>query len=490
MGERGGFLKYGRIDQLHLSVDERIKNWDEFYIRQTDKSIKQQAARCMECGTPFCHTGNFIGGLASGCPLHNLIPEWNDLIYKGLWKEAYNRLSKTIDFPEFTGRVCPALCEGACTAGLYGNPVTIKNNENEIIERAFGEGMVVPDPPLQRTSKNIAVIGSGPAGLTCANQLNKLGHNVKVFEREDRPGGLLMYGIPNMKLDKEKVLMRRIEILKKEGIVFVLDTDVGKDISLEELNNRFDAVVLCIGSTKPRDLKIKGRDLKGIYFAVDFLTENNRNVLSGEKRDRFVSANGRNVIVIGGGDTGTDCVATSIRQGCKSVIQLEIMSKPLEFRHPSNPWPEWPKVLKIDYGQEEAIELYGKDPRQYLSSTTEAHDDGSGNVSGLSVINVEWIKDEEGRHYPREIIDSKRVLKADLILLAMGFLGPEDYFSGSLPIERDSRSNIKTENGSYETNVKGIFAAGDARRGQSLVVWAILEGRKVAEKIDKYLNNI
>lgn len=485
MGERGGFLKYKRIVPDKVCVADRIGCWHEFALRQPEDDIKSQAARCMECGTPFCHTGDYIGNAISGCPANNLIPEWNDLIYRGLWREAYERLIKKTDFPEFTGRVCPALCEGSCTAGLYNDPVTIKNIEKEIIERAFENGWVKPRAPVSSTGKKAAVVGSGPAGLALAFKLNREGHHVCVYERDDRPGGLLMYGIPNMKLDKRKVVMRRVELLEAEGIEFVLNINIGKDLSLEELIKGYDAVALCTGSTVPRDLIVPGRELQGIYFAVEYLKQATKSVLSRKSPD--IDAKDKDVVIIGGGDTGTDCVATAIRQGAKSAIQLEIMQRPLPFRQPDNPWPEWPKLEKVDYGQEEAACVYGKDPRKYLTTVTDIISDQNGHVSAVKTAGVSWGKDNQGRSIPVLVKGSENILHADLVLIAMGFTGPEEYCFKGAGIKKEAKGNIYTANGSYATNIDKVFAAGDARRGQSLVVWAMSEGKRAADEINQYL---
>jgi len=439
-----------------------------------------------------------LNGMVSGCPLHNLIPDWNELIYKGQWEEAYRRLSRTSPFSEFTSRVCPAPCEGACTEGYITEPVTINCIEYEIIEKAFAEGWVKPKKG-KATGKRVAVVGSGPAGLSAANYLNAVGHEVTVYERADRPGGLLMYGIPNMKLEKN-VVERRINLMKESGIHFVLNTEVGKDIPAQDLVNQYDAVVLCIGATKARGLNVEGRDLKGVHYAVDFLKANTKSLLDSnleglETMDEeegqgngWISAKGKNVIIIGGGDTGTDCVATSIRHGCKSVHQFEIMPEPPVKRiEATNPWPEWPKKLKVDYGQEEAISLYGKDPRHYLINTKKIVGNEQGEVKEVHTVEVHWIKDSSGRMVPQEVPGSEKVWEADLVLLAMGFLGPEDAIPNELKIERDERSNIKAEYEEFETNVEKVFAAGDARRGQSLVVSAIQEGKLAAREVDKYL---
>ncbi len=487
MGKPTGFMEYKRELPADRSPLERIKDWQEFHYKLPEEKLKQQAARCMECGTPFCHSGMLINGMASGCPNHNLMPEYNDLVYRGLWKEALARLKMSNNFPEFTGKVCPAPCEGACAAGLAGDPVTTKNIECAIIEKAYDEGWVVPRPPAWRSGKKVAVVGSGPAGLACADELNKYGHLVTVFERADRIGGLLMYGIPNMKLDK-KYVERRVKLMEEEGVTFVTGTEVGRDYPSRSLLKEYDAVVLCGGSTKPRDLKIEGRELKGINFAVDFLRLNTKSLLdSGLADGKYISAKDKDVIVIGGGDTGTDCVATVIRHGCRTVTQLEIMPQPPLQRAENNPWPQFPRVLKVDYGQEEAIALYGKDPREYCITAKRFAGGEDGRVTEVHTVNVEWTKDDQGRFVPREIPGTEKVWPAQLVLLAMGFLGPEDIMLEQLGVERDERSNVKADYGNFSTNVKGVFAAGDMRRGQSLVVWAINEGRGAARECHRYL---
>ena len=485
MGKPTGFIEYLREIPADRQPMERIKDWKEFHLHLPDEKLRTQGARCMDCGVPFCHTGNLISGMASGCPINNLIPEWNDLVFRGLWKEALERLHKTNNFPEFTGRVCPAPCEGSCVLGMNNPPVTIKNIEVSIIDKGWDEGWVKPEPPVSRTGKKVAVIGSGPAGLTAAAQLNKAGHLVTVFERADRPGGLLMYGIPNMKLDKKEVVLRRIALLEAEGVEFRCGVTVGTDVSAEQLKADFDAVVICTGATKPRDLPIAGRELGGIHFAMDFLTANTRAVLDGGKE--FISADGKDVVIIGGGDTGTDCVGTSVRHGCATVTQLEIMAKPPMERAANNPWPEWPKVYKMDYGQEEAAAKFGDDPRVYLTTATHFEGDGEGKVKAVHVVDVEWRKNEQGQFGPQPVAGTERVLPAQLVLLAMGFLGPEQPLLDALGVERDGRSNVKAEHGRYETSLPGVFAAGDCRRGQSLVVWAFNEGRGAAKACDTYL---
>lgn len=487
MGKPTGFMEYNRELAAYREPLERVKDWQEFYNRLPEEKLKMQAARCMDCGTPFCHSGMIINGMASGCPNHNVPSEWNDLVYRGLWQEAYNRLSKTNNFPEFTGRVCPALCEGACTGGLVGSPVTIKSIECAIIDRAFAEGWVAPQPPAKRTGKKVAVVGSGPAGLSCAAQLNKAGHWVTVFERADRIGGLLMYGIPNMKLDKG-IVQRRVDLMAAEGVTFVVNTEVGRDVSADQLLKEFDAVVLCGGSTKPRDLSVEGRDLKGIHLAVEFLGANTKSLLDTNHKDgNYISATDKDVVVIGGGDTGTDCVGTSLRHGCRSVVQLEIMPQlPLQ-RGANNPWPQYPRIHKVDYGQQEAAALQGEDPRQYCMMTKRFVGDEQGRVKEVHTVQVEWIKSDQGRFMPREIPGTDKVWPAQLVLLAMGFSGPEETLLDQLGVERDPCSNAKAEYGRFATSVKGVFAAGDMRRGQSLVAWAINEGRGAARECDRYL---
>jgi len=483
MGKPTGFLDYSREVPQDRPPLERIGDWNEFHLALPQEKQVQQGARCMNCGTPFCHTGLLISGMASGCPINNLMPEWNDLIFRNLWHEAINRLHKTNNFPEFTGRVCPAPCEGACVLGINEPPVTIKNNEYTIIERAYAEGWVKPNPPQVRTGKKVAVIGSGPAGLSAAAQLNKAGHTVTVFERADRVGGLLMYGIPNMKLDKS-VVQRRIDILTQEGITFQTNTEVGKNYPVEKLKD-FDAVIVCTGATQPRNLPIEGRNLSGIHFAVDFLHANTKALL--DKTAPPITAKDKDVIVIGGGDTGTDCVGTSLRQGCKSVVQFEIMPKPPMERQPNNPWPEWPKVYKQDYGQQEAAAKYGSDPRIYLTTVKKFVGDAQGALRSVHTVQVEWQKNEKGQFIPKEVPGTEKEHPAQLALLAMGFLGPEQDLLQKLGVERDARSNAKADHGVFKTNVPNIFAAGDARRGQSLVVWAINEGRGAARECDRFL---
>jgi glutamate synthase (NADPH/NADH) small chain len=487
MGKPTGFIEFLRELPSELSPLDRVRNWDEFHFSMPEDKLRNQAARCMDCGTPFCHTGNLISGMASGCPINNLIPEWNDLIYRGLWREALDRLHKTNNFPEFTGRVCPAPCEGSCVLGIHNPPVTIKNIECSIVDKGWEEGWIAPELPAKRTGKKVAVIGSGPAGLATADQLNKAGHLVTVYERADRPGGLLMYGIPNMKLDKEEVVLRRLEVLENEGVTFVCNTEVGKDISTDELLREYDSIVLCTGATKPRDLNIEGRDLKGIHFAMEFLTANTKSLLDKQESADFISAMGKDVVIIGGGDTGTDCVGTSIRHNCNSVTQLEIMPRPPEERAADNPWPEWPKVYRMDYGQEEAAARFGDDPRVYTTTATKFEGDENGNVKAIHTVQVEWTRNERGQFIPKPIEGTEKVLPAQLVLLAMGFLGPEHPLLDALGLERDVRSNVKADHGQFATSIPGVFAAGDCRRGQSLVVWAINEGRGAARECDRYL---
>ncbi len=487
MGKPTGFMEFNRALPADRSPANRLKDWNEFHEHMPAADLQKQGARCMDCGVPFCHTGSLLAGMASGCPINNLIPEWNDLVYRGLWREALDRLHKTNNFPEFTGRVCPAPCEGSCVLGITNPPVTIKNIECAIVDRAFAEGWIVPQPPAQRTGKRVAVVGSGPAGLACAAQLNRAGHSVTVYERADRIGGLLMYGIPNMKLDKREVVQRRVDILAAEGVTFVTGAEVGKTLPARKLLGESDAVVLCCGATKPRDLKVEGRGLKGVHFAMEFLTANTQHVLSGNHASAFLSAQGRDVVVIGGGDTGTDCVGTSMRHGCRSLVQLEILPKPPLERAPDNPWPQWPKVYKMDYGQEEAAAVFGADPRGYLVTAKKFEGGPDGHVKAVHTVGVEWARNEKGALVPKELPGTEKVLPAQLVLLAMGFLGPEDAILEELKIERDERSNAKAEHGRFATNIPGVFAAGDMRRGQSLVVWAINEGRGAARECDRYL---
>ncbi|HWG47102.1 MAG TPA: glutamate synthase subunit beta [Gemmataceae bacterium] len=486
MGKPTGFLEYPRELPLVRHPAERVHDWSEFHEHADEKKLRTQGARCMDCGVPFCHTGTLIEGMAAGCPVNNLIPEWNDLVYRGLWHEALDRLHNTNNFPEFTGRVCPAPCEGSCVLGINESPVTIKSIECAIVDKGFEENWIHAEPPEVRTGKKVAVIGSGPAGLAAAAQLNRAGHTVTVFERADRIGGLLMYGIPNMKLDKG-IVQRRVDLLAAEGVVFVTNCEVGKNYPAAKLRNEFDAVILCGGATKPRDLVIEGRQLGGIHFAMEFLHANSKSLLDSEHADgHYISAKGKDVIVIGGGDTGTDCVGTSLRHGCKSLVQFEILPMPPLDRATDNPWPQWPKVYKLDYGQEEAEAIFGKDPREYLIQTKKFVGDPNGRLKELHTVRVEWVRDN-GRMIPREVPGSEHVFPAQLVLLAMGFLGPENPLLDQLGVEKDVRSNAKAEHGTFATNVPGVFAAGDMRRGQSLVVWAINEGRGAARECDRYL---
>jgi len=487
MGKPTGFMEYKRMVDKEVAPLERINNWNEFKIHLTKEEQEIQGARCMDCGIPFCHTGMLLSGMASGCPINNLIPEFNDLLYRGMWKEALIRLLKTNNFPEFTGRVCPAPCEGSCTASINDPAISIKSNECAIVDRGFKEGFIKPVIQKTRTGKRVAVVGSGPAGLACAQQLNSAGHWVTVFDRADRAGGLLMYGIPNMKLDKS-IVKRRIRIMEDEGIKFILNTEIGKNYSADKLIEEYDSVVLCCGSTKPRDLPIEGRDLHGIHFAMEFLHLNTKSLLDSEHMDKnYIDVEGKDVIVIGGGDTGTDCVATSIRQKCKSINQFEILpGTPLE-RATNNPWPEWPKIHKLDYGQEEAKAVFGRDPRHYLIMTKKFVGDGKGNLQEVHTVNIEWQKDSNGRYVPIELEGTYKVWPCQKVFISMGFLGPEQSIIDKFGLTTDERTNVKAEYGRFITNVPKVFAAGDMRRGQSLVVWAINEGREAARECDRYL---
>ncbi|MBD5096333.1 MAG: glutamate synthase subunit beta [Lachnospiraceae bacterium] len=465
---------------------KRIKHFNEFHTPVSLERQKEQGERCMACGVPFCQNGEIINGMISGCPLNNLVPETNNLVCGGNWKQAYERLTKTNNFPEFTCRVCPALCEAACTHNLHEEPVETKENERAIIENAFAEGWVVANPPKVRTGKTVAVVGSGPSGLAAAMQLNKRGHLVTVFERSDRVGGLLRYGIPNMKLDKS-VIDRRMAIMEEEGITFKTGVNVGKDITAKELTKQFDAVVLACGASNPRDINAEGRDAKGIYFAVEYLSSVTKSLLDSELKDgKAISAKDKNVIVIGGGDTGNDCVGTAIRQGAKSVTQLEMMPMPSEERTAGNPWPEWPRVLKTDYGQQEAIAVFGNDPRIYQTTVKEFIKDKKGNLEKVKLVSLEPKKDEKtGRMNMVPVEGSEKEIPAELVLIAAGFLGSEKYVTDAFKVNVDARTNVETTD--HATSIPKVFAAGDMRRGQSLVVWAIREGREAAKAVDKYL---
>ncbi|MCI8890735.1 MAG: glutamate synthase subunit beta [Eubacterium sp.] len=488
MGKPTGFMDYERKTGRALEPKERIRHFHEFHIPLSREEQQKQGARCMDCGVPFCQAGIQIAGMVSGCPLHNLIPEWNDLVSSGNWEQAYNRLKKTNNFPEFTSRVCPALCEAACTCGHYGDAVTTKENEYGIIEFAYKQGLAGPKPPRVRTGKRIAVIGSGPAGLAAADQLNKRGHHVTVYERDDRIGGLLMYGIPNMKLEKS-VIERKVTVMRQEGVEFVTNTDVGRDLKAAKLLKDYDRIVLACGAKNPRDIKAPGRDAKGIYFAVDYLSEVTKHMLDTDQREpKFAAVKGKHVVVVGGGDTGNDCVGTCIRLGAASVTQLEMMPKAPDTRAADNPWPEWPKVCKTDYGQEEAAAVFGHDPRVYQTTVKEFLKDKNGSLAGIRTVRMENRRDEKtGRMTLTEAAGSEKKIPADVALIAAGFLGSEKYAADAFGVRLDGRTNVQTKDGTYETDAARVFACGDMRRGQSLVVWAIREGREVAVEVDRSL---
>ena len=481
-------MDYERKENQAVKPKDRIENFNEFHTPLSQEERKKQGARCMECGVPFCQSGMMIGGMTSGCPLNNLIPEWNDLLFTDNMGQALNRLLKTNNFPEFTARVCPAPCEAACTCGLNGNPVSIKENELEIIENGFEKGYIKANPPKIRTGKKVAIIGSGPSGLAAADQLNKRGHLVTVFEREDRIGGLLMYGIPNMKLEKH-IIDRKIDIMKEEGVTFVTGADVGGNYKANKITKEFDSVILTCGASNPRDINVPGRDAKGIHFAVDFLKSTTKSLLdSNLKEGTYISAKDKNVLVIGGGDTGNDCVGTSVRHGAKSVIQLEMMPKLPDQRAENNPWPEWPRVCKTDYGQEEAIEVFGHDPRVYQTTVKEFVADEAGNVCKAKLVKLESKFNEEAkRYFMAEVSGSEYEVDVDLVLIAAGFLGTQSYVAQAFGVDLNERTNVATEYGTYKTMKDNVFVAGDMRRGQSLVVWAIREGREVAKEVDTHL---
>ena len=486
MGRPTGFLEYERAMNPSIEPIERIKSYEEFHPMLSREERMRQGGRCMNCGVPFCQSAMRLGGAVSGCPLHNMIPEWNDEIYTGNWEHALSRLLKTSSFPEFTGRVCPALCEAACTCGLNDEPVTVRENELAIIEYGFKRKLIKPRIPEVRTEKRVAVVGSGPAGLAAADRLNRRGHNVTVFEREDRIGGLLMYGIPNMKLDK-RIVDRRIGLMKQEGVKFITGVDIGND-EAGELLKGYDAVVLCCGAKKPRDLALPGREGEGVYFAVDFLKATTRSLLNSDLQDNtYISAKGKKVVVVGGGDTGNDCVGTCIRHGCSSICQIEMMPKLPEGRTEDNPWPHWPRICKTDYGQQEAIAVFGHDPRVYQTTVREFIRDDMGQLKGIKTIKLQPKADSSGRIRMEEVPGTEQLMECDMVLIAAGFLGAESYVPEAFNIGLNERGNVKTDMGSYSTEAQGVFTAGDMHRGQSLVVWAITEGRAAAKQVDEYL---
>ena len=492
MGKQTGFLEYDRVEATAVSPLKRIKNFNEFHTPLSKEEQQKQAARCMECGVPFCQAGMTIKGMTTGCPLNNLIPEWNDLVYQGNYEMAYRRLHKTSNFPEFTCRVCPALCEKACTCGLNGDAVTTKENEMTIIEYAYANGLAVPKPPKVRTGKRVAVIGSGPSGLAVADQLNHRGHSVTVYERNDKVGGLLRYGIPNMKLEKQ-IIDRKLHVMEKEGVSFIVNANVGENVNAKNLMDKYDAIILCCGSSNPRDIDAAGRkDAKGIYFAVDFLTSTTKCLWANDMKlvdGQFISAKDKNVVIIGGGDTGNDCVGTAIRHGCKSVTQLEMMPKAPDERAENNPWPQWPLVCKTDYGQQEAIAKFGHDPRIYTTTVKEFKADKKGDLKSVILISLESKVDKKtGRKMMVPVEGTEKEIPCELCLIAAGFLGAQKYVTDAFKVELDGRTNVASANGTgHATSVPKVFTAGDMHTGQSLVVKAIRQGRDCAREVDEYL---
>src|ERR1700752_689089 len=484
MGKLSGFIDYKRALPILRPPQERVGDWNEFHQHLPESVLREQAGRCMDCGVPFCYAGGLSQPLSYGCPLNNLIPDWNDLVYKGDWQGALDQLHRTNNFPEFTGRVCPAPCEGSCVLGINDQPVTIKEIECAIVDHGFDMGWIGPRHVAPRSDKSVAIIGSGPAGLACAAELNRFGHSVTVFEKEDRVGGLLMYGIPNMKLDKS-IVTRRVNLLEAEGVAFVTNVEVGRNYPTERLLEEFDATVICIGSEQPRDLLVENRNAEGIHFAMNFLRENTRKLLGGGTSEH-ISVEGKDVVVIGGGDTGTDCVGTALRQGCRSLVQFEILPQPDGQRSNDNPWPQWPKIHRTDYGQEEAICLTGEDPRQFSVVTKKFVVDNLGHVCGVQTSEIEWGANEGVRSY-LEVSGSERTWPAQLVLLAMGFTGPRKLgLVSDLGLTLTERGTLSVDEAN-QTSRDGIFAAGDVERGQSLVVWAIAAGRKTAVGVHEYL---
>ncbi|OIK11386.1 glutamate synthase small subunit [Bacillus sp. MUM 13] len=486
MGKTTGFMEYPREKGPERGPIARLNDWNEYVTAIPDDMAARQGARCMDCATPFCHMGMEVAGVTTGCPIHNLIPEWNDLVYRGKWKEALGRLLKTNNFPEFTGRVCPAPCEGSCTLSITDPAVTIKNIERAIIDKGFENSWITPRIPKISTGKKVAIIGSGPAGLASADQLNQAGHAVTVYERSDRAGGLLMYGIPNMKLEKH-IVERRISLLKQEGIEFITNTEVGKDISAEDLKGQYDAVILCTGAQKQRDLVIEGREAAGVHFAMDYLTGTAKSMLDSDFADgQFINTEGKDVIVIGGGDTGADCVATALRQKCRSVVQFGKHPILPAVRAAENMWPAYPNVFTLDYAYEEAEAGFGRDPRQYEIGTKKIIADENGHVKELHTIQMERIIEENGAYFYREIPGTEKVWDAQYVFIAIGFEGTSEHLLNAFGLQA-SGQKAEAAHGVYRTNVEGVFAAGDARRGQSLIVWAIQEGREAAREVDRYL---